>query len=99
MGEARRRYLARDGVVRETVWDEDGNVFINTLQDLEPVLDSIARDREIMPNNGVNKLLGRLPVIVVENLIRRGIYDDPERFDKWWNTIEANPWRIYKGRI
>ena len=99
MGEARRRYLFRDGVARETITNEDGDVFIKTSMDVEPVLDSIARDRELMTQHGDNKLLGRLPMIVVEDLIRRGIYDDPERFDHWWNTIEANPWRIWKGRI
>jgi hypothetical protein len=101
MGEARRRYVARDGVARRTLFDSecpDGFV-IHTAMDVEPVLDSIARDREIMPNNGVNKLLGRLPMIVVEDLIRRGIYDDRDAFDRWWNTIEANPWRIWGGRI
>jgi len=99
MGEARRRYLARDGIARETITGEDGSVLIHTSQDVEPILDSIARDRELMTNRGDNKLLGRLPMIVVEDLIRRGIYDDPDAFDRWWNSIEANPWRIYKGRI
>ena len=98
MGEARRRYIARNGIVRETVVDEDGTILINTFQDLEPVLDSIARDRELYKNDGDNKVIGRLPMIKVEELIRRGIYDDPDAFDKWWNSTEANPWRIWKGR-
>jgi hypothetical protein len=99
MGEARRRYVARDGVIRTAIADEDGGVALAISQDVEPVLDSIARDREIMPMNGPNKLLGRLPMIVVEDLIRRGIYYDLDAFDRWWNTTEANPWRIYQGRI
>ena len=98
MGEQRRRYLARDGITRDTITDSD-SLTTHIQQDLEPVLDSIARDRELMPNNGVNKLLGRLPLIVVEDLIKRGIYDDPDAFTRWWNTIEANPWRIYKGTV
>jgi hypothetical protein len=100
MGEARRRYIARDGVVRRTLFDSerpDGFV-IHTAMDVEPVLDSIARDREIMPNDGVNKLEGRLPLIIVEELIRRGIYNDPDAFNKWWKSNEANPWRIWNGR-
>jgi hypothetical protein len=98
MGEARRRYVARDGVVRTLIADEGGFV-IRTDQDVEPILGSVARDREIMTNRGDNKVLGRLPAIVVEDLIRRGIYDDPDAFDRWWNTTEANPWRIWGGRI
>ncbi len=98
MGEARRRYQARDDVVRSTITDGE-TLTILTEMDVEPVLDSIARDREIMTNAGDNKLLGRLPMIVVEDLIKRGIYDDPDAFDCWWNSIEANPWRIWRGRI
>jgi hypothetical protein len=100
MGERKRRYIARDGVSRETIVDgEEDRVTIKTSQDLSPILDSIARDRELMPNNGVNKLLGRLPLIIVEDLIRREIYDDGPRFDKWWNSPEADPWRIWHGRV
>ena len=98
MGEARRRYLFRDGIARETISDDLG-FRIRTSQDVEPVLDSIARDREIMAQTGDSKLLGRLPMIVVEDLIKRGIYDDPDAFDRWWNSIEANPWRIWRGSI
>lgn len=97
MGEARRRYQHRDGITRSTVY-EDGKLHVIMEQDIEPALNSIHRDREIMRNNGDNKLLGRLPMIKVEELIRRGIYDDPDAFDKWWNSTEANPWRIWKGR-
>ncbi len=98
MGEARRRYQYRDGVARSTVYD-DGKLHVGISQDVEPILDSVARDREIMANNGHNKLLGRLPAIIVEQLIHRGIYFDPDAFDKWWNSSEADPWRIWKGRV
>ena len=98
MGEKKRRYLSRDGITRDTIAD-DGKLHIATSMDIEPVLDSIARDREIMAQTGDNKLLGRLPAIVVEDLIKRQIYDDPDAFDRWWNTIEANPWRIGGGRV
>jgi hypothetical protein len=97
MGEARRRYLSRDGIERSTVFDDD-KLHLTISQDVEPILDSIARDREIM-THGHNKVLGRLPAIVVEALIRRGIYYDPDAFDRWWNSTEANPWRIWGGRV
>jgi len=100
MGEARRRYRARDGVTRDTVFDPDyPNRFgVFTQQDIEPVLDSIARDREIMPH-GVNKLAARLPMIVYEDLQRRGILDDEDDFKRWLNGPEAAPWRIWRGRL
>jgi hypothetical protein len=101
MGEARRKYFAQNGVSRETITDNDApdRITVHVQQDVEPVLDSIARDREIMPNNGANKLLGRLPLIIVEDLIKREIYDDGPKFTKWWNSSEADPWRIWHGRV
>lgn len=98
MGEAKRRYFAANGVARTLIAD-DGGFVIRTDQDVEPVLDSIARDRQLMTNRGPNKVVGRLPAIIVEELIRRGIYYDRDAFDRWWNTTEANPWRIWQGRV
>jgi hypothetical protein len=98
MGEQRRRYYARDGVARTVISDPDepNKFVIQTTSDIEPVLDSIARDQEIMPH-GVNKLLARLPLFVVEDLIHRGIYHDEDAFKAWLNGPEAAPWRIWKG--
>jgi hypothetical protein len=97
VGEQKRRYQARDGIARETIFDGE-RLTIHTAMDVEPVLDSIARDRELM-THGVNKVVGRLPAIVVEDLIKRGLYYDPDAFDRWWNSYEADPWRIWKGRL
>jgi hypothetical protein len=53
-----------------------------------------------MPNNGrFGRVEGRLPLIIVEDLIRRQIYDDPDAFNRWWRSNEANPWRIWGGRL
>ena len=97
MGEARRVYAARHGVARETIYD-DGRLTLHTAQDVEPVLDGIARDRETM-RHGVNKLVARLPLIVVEDLIKREIYDEGPKFKKWLNSPEADPWRVWKGVV
>ena len=68
-------------------------------QDVEPILDSIARDREIMPNTGVNKLTHRIPTVIYEELQRQGIADDPDLFKAWLNSSAADDWRIWKGRL
>ncbi len=101
MGEARRRYQARDGVVR-TLISDDSDPFTFTVQttsDIEPVLDSIARDQEIMSQRGPNKLAARLPLFIYEQLQRQGIADDPDRFKIWLNSSDAEPFRIWKGRL
>ena len=101
MGEARRRYSARGGVVRTILTDDaDPSKFhVHHRQDVEPILDSIARDREIMPNTGANKLTHRIPTVIYEELQRAGIADDEQLFKAWLNSSEADPWRIWKGRL
>ena len=74
---------------------------VRTEEDVEPLLKSIARDRELMRNDGHNKLAARIPVIVAEDLIERGICHDEGRFKAWlkWYNGEAAPFRIYNGRV
>lgn len=98
MGEQRRRYQARDGIEREVIFDSDfpDTFTVKTSQDIEPILDGIARDREIM-RHGMNKLAARLPTFIYEDLVHRGIAGDDDAFRKWLNGPEATPWRIWKG--
>jgi hypothetical protein len=98
VGEARRRYEARDGVARTLITDDDtpDRFYVLTQQDIEPILDGIARDRETM-RHGVNKLAARLPLFVYEDLLHRGIIGDEDAFKKWLNGPEATPWRVWKG--
>ena len=100
MGEARRKYDARNGVTRTLILDDASTQFhVRHSQDVEPILDSIARDRETMPNTGDNKLTHRIPTVIYEELQRAGIADDPDLFKAWLNSSDANPWRIWKGRL
>jgi hypothetical protein len=100
MGERKRRYFAQNGVARTLVFDEDepDRFGIHVLQDVEPILDSIKRDQEIMPH-GVNKLAARIPLFLYEDLYARGIVQDEDRFKKWLNGPEAAPWRVWKGQL
>ena len=100
MGEQKRRYHYRDGVARTVIYDPDqpDTFTIHTQQDIEPILDGIARDREIM-RHGLNKLVARLPAFIVEDLIAREIYDEGPKFRKWLNSPEAQVWRIWRGQV
>jgi hypothetical protein len=96
-----KRVFKDEAGVRKTITWEDGepNKFgILSEQDVEPILDGIARDREHM-RHGKNKIVARLPLFVVEDLIRREIYFDEPLFKKWLNSPEADEWRIWKGRV
>lgn len=99
VGEIRRVYQARNGVVRTAITDTDypGRLVINCQQDIEPVLDSVERDRAIMAHDGVNKLLARIPVSIFE----RSIHEQWDEGDwrKWLNSSEAAPFRVWKGNV
>ena len=100
MGEAKRRYSVLNGVERTLILDDAATTFtVRHSQDVEPILDSIARDREIMPNTGANKLAARIPTVIYEELQRQGIADDPDRFKAWLNSSDAEPFRIWRGRL
>ena len=99
MGEARRRFDARNGVERTLILDDASSVFhVHHRQDVEPILDGIARDRETMVH-GVNKLAARIPTIIYEELQRKGITEDEQLFKAWLNSSDAAPFRIWRGRL
>ena len=100
MGERKRRYDARNGVTRTAIYDDAATTFtVHHQQDVTPILDSIARDRETMANTGVNKLTHRIPTVIYEELQRAGIADDEQLFKAWLNSSDADPWRIWPGRL
>jgi hypothetical protein len=88
-------YEDRNGVRRTLIADDErpDQFVVKTSQDLEPILDSVARDRELMPNSGDMKVLGRVPVAVYE----RAVHEEWEESDwrKWWNG-EGRAFRIWK---
>lgn len=99
MAERRTTYQDRDGVRRTLITDDDRpeEMTVHTEQQLDEILASIERDREIMPNNGVNKLLARIPIEVYERGVREQW--DERDWDRWLNSSEAAPFRIWQGRV
>ena len=92
-------YQDADGLRRMLIADDERpNQFqVLTQQDVEPVLASIARDRELMSHNGVNKLAARVPIEIYE----RSIHEEWSEGDwkRWLNSSDAAPFRIWKGRL
>jgi hypothetical protein len=89
-------YADANGVRRTLIADDEtpDRFVVKTSQDLEPIIDSIARDRELFANSGPNKVIGRVPVAVVE----RAVHEQWEENDwrKWWNG--AGPDDLPNGR-
>lgn len=99
MSERRTIYRDADGVRRTLVTDDERpeDFAVLTQQDIEPILDSVARDRETMSHNGVNKLLARIPIEIYE----RSVHEQWSEGDwaRWLNSAEAAPFRIWRGRV
>ena len=102
MSERQRVYHNADGIRRTMFADPDrpGEFAILVEQDVEEILDGVQRKRENhKPGFTDNKMLGSIPIIVAEDLKRRGIWDDDDAFRKWLNSWEARPFRVWEGRV
>lgn len=92
-------YSACNGVRRRTIIDSENpyKVVVRTEQDIEPILDSVARDRDIMKNNGDFKVVARAPIEVYE----RSIHEQWDEGDwkKWLDDPANRPFRIWQGRV
>lgn len=99
MSERRRVYRDSDGIRRTAIWDDEDpdQVTVHTQQDIEPILASVERDREIMAHNGHNKLLGRFPVEVYERSVREHWGEGD--WARYLNSAEAAAFRIWQGRV
>lgn len=99
MTERRTTYRNADGVRRTLVTDDERpeDFAVHTEQVLDEILDSVARDRETMSHNGVNKLLARIPIEVYE----RSVHEqwDEAAWARYLNSSEAAPFRIWSGRV
>ena len=89
----------QDGVRRTLITDDERpeDFTVHTEQELDEILDSVQRDRETMSHNGVNKLLARIPIEVYERSVREQ-WDEPT-WARWLNSSEAEPFRIWQGRV
>jgi len=88
-------YADANGVRRTLIADDErpDQFVVKTTQDIEPILESVARDRELMRNTGDAKVLGRVPVAVAERAVHQQ-WDESD-WRKWWNG-EGRAFRIWK---
>ena len=98
MSVRRQVYRDRDGIRRTKIWDDnDPDTFhILTEQDMEPILDAVARDREIMLNNGDMKVEYKIPAIVFEQACREE-WDESD-WKKWYRG-EGQNFRVWQPRL
>ena len=101
MGESRRIHSARAGIVRASLHDDDrpDDIRMHVVQDVEPTLEHIAQERELVQPHALNKKLASLPEVIAVDLFNRGILFDEDRMKVWLNSSEATPWRVWNGLV
>lgn len=96
--------LTSDPITRKkTVWHDqsDGGAVIQAQQDIEPVLKMNKEERKEAGKDFSGEMVkvASIPVAVYEDLMRRGIADNPERFKRWLNDPDNEPFRTRRGRV
>ena len=99
MSERKQIYHDSNGVRRTLITDDERpeDFAVHTEQVLDEILDSVERDRATMAHNGVNKLLARIPIPIYERAVHEQ-WDDAD-WARWLNSSEAEPFRIWRGRV
>lgn len=101
------KYLGRlddeDEAVRQEIWydEQKDKLIIRDLEDVDPVLkmNRIERNAEHGKPFGDWKKIACIPGIVVNQLIKEGIFYDQKRLRKWLNKSEFKNLRTKEGHI
>jgi len=88
---------------KDTIWHDtaDGGVILDHRQDVEPVVEW----NKGLLNQSDGSLKGdmvmgwKVPAIIVEDLLRRGIYHDKDRWEAWLRSEEGLVWKVHPGDI
>jgi hypothetical protein len=97
------RILGGDTDIRKIeTWhtDPDGGVVIASEQDVTEIIE--ANKQDIKTNTGFKgdmKHVARIPLVIYEDLKRRGIADDPAKLKAWLNDRDNVLFRTHPGRV
>lgn len=92
------------GVSQEFEESHDGKEFtIATMQDIEPVLQRNLDLRNCFDERadwkGDVHHVASIPNVVMDDLFRKGIAQDPERFKQWLNDPDNRMFRTRPGKV
>ena len=99
---AKHREDARqvNGVTYTTTVENDGTMVARALQDVEPILDLNKHKRdEFRRYDGEFHQAASIPNVIVDQLMKNGIWHDPKRLKDWLNDPDNKAFRTSKGKI
>ena len=96
------RILSSDPVTREVVlWHEGhhGDVGVESRQDVEDILHTNQENRKTRRGykHGNYHHVASIPSVIVEQLMREGIWGDTKAFLKWLDEHEE--WKSHPGKL
>lgn len=92
-------YRNSDGVRRTSIVDTENPWVLKVLTEvnMDPVLESIKRDRELQPQRSMNKIVARVPMTVMEQSIHEQ-WDEAD-WKRWLNDPDNAAFRVWQGRV
>jgi hypothetical protein len=95
------RILGGDEITRRTAyWHADSEgVAIESRQDVEPIIEANKAEQDLYNGSKGDKLAARIPLVIYEDLVKRGIAGDPKKFKAWLNDRDNRAFRMWQGRV
>jgi hypothetical protein len=77
----------------------DGTFHIETIEDVEPIIESVNVLRDEQRVRSDMKHVARVPVSVVEQAMREGWLHDDAKWNQWLNDPQNKDFRVWQGRV
>lgn len=99
-----RKYLySADGTVARVLHarpeEPFGDFAIQTVEDVEPIIESVKVLEENQDRKANMRHVARVPVTVVEQAMREGWFHDQSKWNRWLNDPQNKDFRVWKGRV
>lgn len=78
---------------------DDHEFHIETLEDVEPIIEEAKALRENHKTRSDMKHVARVPSSVAEKAMREGWFHDQKAWDKWLNDPQNRDFRVWEGRV
>jgi hypothetical protein len=100
---AQKVIYAADGTIARVLHADDrdpfGDFAIETIEDVEPLLESVKVLREDHKSRGDMKHVARIPVTIYEKAIREGWANDQAAWARFLNDPDNAAFRVWTGRL
>jgi hypothetical protein len=96
-------YSANGTVARVLHTEDDSDYFspfaIETIEDVEPLLDSVKSLRDVQDHKATMRHVARVPVTVVERAMREGWFHDQKAWNRFLDDPDNSGFRVWQGRL